>query len=97
MTSSPGMITNASSPAPGNAPVMMNSFSIVTTSREGGDGVCPGFNLPEDRIVRVGRDADLVPGEGHGVDLTVRVMTLQGRGEPVLVRVVDGGPVVCGC
>ncbi len=96
MTSSPGMITNASSPAPGNAPVMMSSFSIAITSREGGDGVCPGPSLSEDRVVRVGRDADLVAGEIRVVNLPVRVMTLQCRGEPVRFQIVDPGAVVCG-
>jgi len=91
------MITNVSSPAPGNAPVMMSSFSIAITSREDGDRVCPGPDLSENRVVRVGRDANLIPGEGHHVDLAVRVVAPERRRVPVRFRIVDPCPVVCGC
>ncbi len=47
---------------------------MTTTLREGCDGVCQGVDLCEDCVVRVGRDADLVAGEIHVVNLAVRVV-----------------------
>jgi len=52
----------------------------VVGSRQGGHGVGPSLDDPEDGIVTVGSDADLGPGEGHEVGLPGGVVTLQGHG-----------------
>ena len=46
-------------------------------SRQSGHRVGPGFDDRENRIVAVGGDADLVPGEGHVVGLPGWVVTPQ--------------------
>ncbi|HNJ80492.1 MAG TPA: hypothetical protein PLK38_02915, partial [Methanoregulaceae archaeon] len=46
-------------------------------SRQSGHRVGPGFDDRENRIVAVGGDADLVPGEGHVVGLPGGVVTPQ--------------------
>jgi hypothetical protein len=66
------------------------------TLREGCDGVCPGVDLCEDRVIRVEHDADLVAGEIHVVNLAVGVVAPECRGERVLVRIVDSCSGVCG-
>ena len=90
------MITQAGSPAPRNAPVMMSSLSIAITLREGCDAIRLGLDLCEDCVIRVGRDAEPVAGEVHVVNLAVCVVAPECRGKRVLVRVVDCGPGVGG-
>jgi len=62
----------------------------VVGSRQGGHGVGPGLDEPEDGIVTVGGDADLGPGEGHEVSLPGRIVALQGRGVGLPLRIVHG-------
>jgi len=55
--------------------MMMLSLSTRTiTLREGGDRIHPGLYFREDRVVRVGRDADPVTGEIHVVNIAVRIV-----------------------
>jgi len=75
---------------------MMSSLSIAITLRKSGDRVCPGLYFREDRVVRVGRDAEPVPGEVDEVQLPVGVVALEGRGVGVFLRVVDDRSAVRG-
>ena len=89
------MITQVSSPDPGNASMMTLSLSTTTiTLHEGDDRIHPGLYFREDRVVRAGRDAESVSGEIHGVNPVVRVVAPECRGVPVKIRVMDGGPGV---
>ena len=56
--------------------------------------VGPGLELCPDAVVRVRGEAHALPAEGDHVDLPVRVVALQGRGEGVPCRVVDRSAVV---
>ena len=96
MTSIPGMITYASSPAPRNAAVMRISLSISITLREGGDGVCPGLYFREDRVVHAGRDTEPVAGEIHVVNLAVRVVAPERLRAGLVLGIADC-TVLVGC
>ena len=52
-------------------------------------GVCPGLDLCEDRIVRVGLDPDPVAAERDIVQLAVRVVAPERYGERVVLGIMD--------
>jgi len=52
-------------------------------------GVCPGLDLCEDRVVRIGLDRDPVAAERDIVQLAVLVVAPDRHGERVVLCVMD--------
>ena len=82
------MKTGGSSPSSG---------PVKVGSGECRDAVSPRLDLCENRVVRVGRDIDVVAGNGHRVDLAVRVMAPDSCRIRIQVRVVDARAAMLGC
>jgi len=60
-------------------------------------GVGPGLDGGQDGVIAVGGDPDLLPAEGHVVDLPACVMALERRREGVFIGNMDGVATHRGC